>query len=145
MTLHGHTRIELTDVHTGAVEVVESDNLITNAVSDIFNGYGGSLNKAMLLWRGDQGYTNAPKDLVTMFYGGLLLYDTPPVSYTHLDVYKRQLYDRARIWAEQRELVDAGLLRPELALAWYFDLPHETEAELAEIRRRFMGDAGRAQ
>ena len=32
-----------------------------------------------------------------------------------------------------------------LALAWYFDLPHETEAELAEIRRRFMGDAGRAQ
>ena len=37
----------------------------------------GSLNKAMLLWRGDQGYTNAPKDLVTMFYGGLLLYDTP--------------------------------------------------------------------
>ena len=77
MTLHGHTRIELTDVHTGAVEVVESDNLITNAVSDIFNGYGGSLNKAMLLWRGDQGYTNAPKDLVTMFYGGLLLYDTP--------------------------------------------------------------------
>ena len=73
MTLHGHTRIELTDVHTGAVEVVESDNLITNAVSDIFNGYGGSLNKAMLLWRGDQGYTNAPKDLVTMFYGGLLL------------------------------------------------------------------------
>lgn len=24
MTLHGHTRIELTDVHTGAVEVVES-------------------------------------------------------------------------------------------------------------------------
>ena len=77
MTLHGHTRIELTDVHTGAVEVVESDNLITNAVSDIFNGYGGSLNKAMLLWRGDQGYTSAPKDLVTMFYGGLLLYDTP--------------------------------------------------------------------
>ena len=61
MTLHGHTRIELTDVHTGAVEVVESDNLITNAVSDIFNGYGGSLNKAMLLWRGDTGYTGAPR------------------------------------------------------------------------------------
>lgn len=35
--------------------------------------------------------------------------------------------------------VHAGLLRPELALAWYFDLPCETEAELAEIRRRFIG------
>ena len=43
MKLHGHARLELTDVHTGEVEVVESDNLITNAVSDIFNGYGGSL------------------------------------------------------------------------------------------------------
>ena len=53
MKLHGHTRIELTDVATGAVEVVEKDNIITNAVAQIFNGYGGSLDKAMLLWRGD--------------------------------------------------------------------------------------------
>ena len=48
MKLHGHTRLELTDIHTGAVEVVEKDNIITNAVGEIFNGYGGSLNKAML-------------------------------------------------------------------------------------------------
>ena len=70
MRLHGHTRLELTDIHTGAVEVVEKDNIITNAVGEIFNGYGGSLNKAMLLWRGQQDDPNAPKDLVTMFYGG---------------------------------------------------------------------------
>ncbi|WP_455501612.1 hypothetical protein [Gemmiger sp.] len=76
MTLHGHTRIELTDVHTGAVEVAEKDNIITNAVANIFNGYGGSLNTAMLLWRGEQDDPNGPKDLVSMFYGGLILYDT---------------------------------------------------------------------
>ena len=40
MKLHGHTRLELTDIHTGAVEVVEKDNIITNAVGEIFNGYG---------------------------------------------------------------------------------------------------------
>ena len=28
MTLHGHTRIELTDVHTGAVEVVVRSSLL---------------------------------------------------------------------------------------------------------------------
>ena len=44
MRLHGHTRLELTDIHTGAVEVVEKDNIITNAVGEIFYGYGGSLN-----------------------------------------------------------------------------------------------------
>ena len=34
MTLHGHTRIELTDVHTGAVEVVESCLLYTSDAAD---------------------------------------------------------------------------------------------------------------
>ena len=35
-------------------------------------------------------------------------------------------------------MVDAGLLRPELALAWYFDLPCGSEAELKEVREKFM-------
>ena len=48
------------------------------------------------------------------------------------------LYDRARVWQEQQTMVEKGMLRPELALAWYYDLPHETEAELEEIRRRYL-------
>ena len=48
------------------------------------------------------------------------------------------LYDRARVWTEQRDLVDAGLLRPELALAWYYGLPHDTEADLQHIRTHYM-------
>ena len=52
------------------------------------------------------------------------------------------LYDRARVWAEQRAMVEAGLLRPELALAWYYGLPHDTEEELAVVRARFMPKGG---
>ena len=52
------------------------------------------------------------------------------------------LYDRARVWAEQRELVADGLLRPELALAWYYGLPHETEADLRRVRERLMPKGG---
>lgn len=48
------------------------------------------------------------------------------------------LYDRARLWEEQRQMVADGLLRPELALAWYYGLPHETEKELAAVRQRLM-------
>lgn len=48
------------------------------------------------------------------------------------------LYDRARLWAEQQQMVADGLLRPELALAWYYGLPHGSEAELAAIREKFM-------
>ena len=54
------------------------------------------------------------------------------------------LYDRSRVWAEQREMVAGGLLRPELALAWYYDLPHETDADLRRIRERFMPKGGNA-
>ena len=61
MSLHGHTRIELTNVHTGAVEVVEKDNTITSAVTDIFNGYGGYLNKAAMMWRGGVDDAYVPK------------------------------------------------------------------------------------
>ncbi|PWM75678.1 MAG: hypothetical protein DBX59_01490 [Bacillota bacterium] len=48
------------------------------------------------------------------------------------------LYDRARTWEEYRQMVADGMLRPELALAWYFDLPHKTPEDLQAIRARFM-------
>lgn len=54
------------------------------------------------------------------------------------------LYDRSRAWAEQCEMVGAGLLRPELALAWYYGLPHESEADLAAVRAHFMPEGGEA-
>lgn len=76
MELHGHARIELTNVRTGQTQIVEKDNLITDAVSGLFNGMGASLNWQRLLTQGDERWSAAPKDLITMFYGGLLLYDT---------------------------------------------------------------------
>lgn len=96
MKLHGHTRLELTDIHTGAVEVVEKDNIITNAVGEIFNGYGGSLNKAMLLWRGQQDDPNAPKDLVTMFYGGCSCMTAPSAQTRQRGLPRRRQASRAR-------------------------------------------------
>lgn len=74
MTLHGHTKIELTDIHTGAVETIEKDNIVTNAVSEILNGYGGRCNIEKLLFDGESN-TGDYDSLITPFYGGLLLYN----------------------------------------------------------------------
>ena len=71
--MHGHTKIELTNVHTGEVEVVEKDNIVTNAVSRIFNGFGGRINVQQLLANGDPDLKSG--SLVSDFYGGLLLFD----------------------------------------------------------------------
>lgn len=48
------------------------------------------------------------------------------------------LYDADKEWAERREMVQMGLLKPELALAWKYDLPAENEADLAFIRQKYM-------
>lgn len=48
------------------------------------------------------------------------------------------LFDRTRTWSEYMQLVSAGLLKPELALAWYFDLPHNTTKDLERIRAEYM-------
>lgn len=48
------------------------------------------------------------------------------------------LYNRDRTWAEYKEMVAARMLKPELALAWYFNLPHETPGDLQKIRENYM-------
>lgn len=48
------------------------------------------------------------------------------------------LFDEEKRWADYKELVAMGMIRPEVALGWRFGLPTETEADLANIRKKFM-------
>lgn len=42
------------------------------------------------------------------------------------------LYDQEKIWADYMEMVDKGILKPEVALAWRFGLTGETEQAIRE-------------
>ena len=48
------------------------------------------------------------------------------------------LFDEDKTWDGYMEMVKAGLIAPEVALGWRFNMPFTTEAERAEIRRRYM-------
>ena len=48
------------------------------------------------------------------------------------------LYDEDKVWEEYRQMVSMGLIAPEVALGWRFNLPSTTEAERAVIRQRYM-------
>lgn len=50
------------------------------------------------------------------------------------------LYDEEKTWADYQSMVSSGLLKPEIALGWRFNMPTETEADLAAIRQKFMPD-----
>jgi A118 family predicted phage portal protein len=48
------------------------------------------------------------------------------------------LYDEEKKWAEYLQMVEEGLLRPEIALGWRFGLPAKTPEEWEAIRKDWM-------
>ena len=48
------------------------------------------------------------------------------------------LYDEDKTWADYLVMVDKGLLKPEYALAWRFNLPADSDVELFNIRKKYM-------
>lgn len=48
------------------------------------------------------------------------------------------LYDEDQVWTDYKAMVAANMLKPEIALGWYFDMPTETERDLAKIREKYM-------
>lgn len=48
------------------------------------------------------------------------------------------LYDEDKQWEAYRGMVADGLLKPEIALGWRFDLPVETEEQRTKVRENLM-------
>ena len=48
------------------------------------------------------------------------------------------LYDESKTWTDYKAMVAAGLLRPEIAVGWYFGVPTETPADLQKVREKYM-------
>ena len=48
------------------------------------------------------------------------------------------LFDEEKTWADYKDMVASGLLKPEIALGWKFNMPRDTEAQLAKIRKKYM-------
>lgn len=48
------------------------------------------------------------------------------------------LFDEEKTWADYLQMVKDGLLRPEFALGWRFNMPTDTAENLAAIRQKYM-------
>lgn len=51
------------------------------------------------------------------------------------------LFDEEKTWADYKDMVSSGLLKPEIALGWRFNMPTDTDADLRKIREKYMPDA----
>ena len=52
------------------------------------------------------------------------------------------LFDEEKVWADYMAMAEKGLIAPEVALGWRFNMKAETEAERAAIRQKFMPNGG---
>lgn len=48
------------------------------------------------------------------------------------------LYDEDKMWEDYRNMVASGLLKPEIALGWRFNMAADTDAQRQAIRNRLM-------
>lgn len=48
------------------------------------------------------------------------------------------LYDEDKTWSGYLDMVSRGMLKPEIALGWRFNMPTETEKDLQAIREKYM-------
>ncbi len=48
------------------------------------------------------------------------------------------LFNRDKVWQEYQQMVASGMLKPEIALAWYFNLPANTPKDIENIREQYM-------
>ena len=48
------------------------------------------------------------------------------------------LFDEEKTWADYKDMVSSGLLKPEIALGWRFNMPADTEAQRRKIREKYM-------
>ena len=48
------------------------------------------------------------------------------------------LYDEDKLWEDYKGMVAQGLIRPEIALGWRFNMPTDTQEDLAIIRQKYM-------
>ena len=122
----------------GLLSEVEATERTATEVTASTGDYDLTIRDFQAMWENALREALALCDALGRAYGLCGGEPFDPATALTLDWGDGVLYDRTRTWNEYLDMVDGGLLRPELALAWYFGLPHETEADLAAVRARYM-------
>ena len=123
----------------GLLSEVEAVERTATEITSSEGDYNLSIMDIQEMW------TGAVKEVVRIC--GILgvMYHVPGAHETDpgemvLDYGNGVLYDEEKTWADYLDLVARGLLKPEIALGWRFNMPTETEADLQKIREKYMPD-----
>lgn len=102
------------------------------------NSSAGEFNLTVIdlqgMWKDALEKTVELCKVLAKLFGMPVIQDT----YVSVDWGNGVLYDEDKKWAEYVQMVDKGLIKPEIALGWRFNQPARTTQEQQLIRRQWM-------
>ena len=122
----------------GLLGEVEAAQRTATEVTSSQGDYSLTIQDLQQMWEGAVRRTIALCGRLGTLYRLSGAFEPDPDKAVSIDWGNGVLYDKDKAWAETMQLVSAGMLRPEIALAWKYGLPWETEQDLQQVREKYM-------
>ncbi len=124
-------------IKRGLLSEVEAQERTAREITSSEGEYNLTIIDLQEIW------SNAVRDAVTLCGKLGKLYRMPGAhevaeDAVMLDFGNGVLFDEEKTWANYLDMVARGLLKPEIAVGWRFNLPTETERDLQKIREKYM-------
>lgn len=121
----------------GILSEVEAADRTATEVTSSEGDYALTITDFQNMWR------DALRDAVRIAGTIATLYNVPGAHKINpddisIDWGNGVLYDEEKTWTDYKAMVASGLLKPEIAVGWYFGMPTDTEAQLNKIRAKYM-------
>ena len=122
----------------GILGEVEAAQRTATEVTSSQGDYSLTIQELQQLWEGAVRRAVALCGRLGRLYRIPGAFQPDPARAVRIDWGNGVLFDKDREWADTLQLVNAGLLKPEIALAWKYSLPWETDEDLVRVRQRLM-------
>lgn len=121
----------------GILSEVEAADRTATEVTSSEGDYALTITDFQNMWR------DALRDAIRIAGTIATLYNVPGAHEINpddisIDWGNGVLYDEQKTWTDYKAMVASGLLKPEIAVGWYFGMPTDTEAQLNKIRAKYM-------
>lgn len=122
----------------GILGEVEAAQRTATEVTSSQGDYSLTIQELQQMWEGAVRRAVALCGRLGRLYRIPGAFEPDPARAVRIDWGNGVLFDKDKEWADTLQLVNAGLLKPEIALAWKYSLPWETGEDLARVRQRLM-------
>jgi len=121
-------------LHRGALSDVNMESRTATEISSSAGDFNLTVIEFQMVWETALRQTVVLCSWLAKCYG---LAGTECIQLS-IDWGNGVLYDEDKIWQAYKEMVESGLLKPEIALGWRFGMPTDTLEALQTIRQRYM-------